>query len=91
VLLTQYFSCDKIENNEMGGAFSTYGERRGVYTLLLRNLRERDHLEAPGANGRIILRRIFKNWLWENGLECSGSRYEQVAGTCKSVMNSPSS
>jgi hypothetical protein len=28
VLLTQYCSGDKIKKNEMGGARSTYGERR---------------------------------------------------------------
>ena len=27
-----------------------------------RNLRERDHLEDPGLDGRIILRWIFKRW-----------------------------
>jgi hypothetical protein len=26
------------------------------------NLRERDHLEYPGLDGRIILRWIFKRW-----------------------------
>ena len=26
------------------------------------NLRERDHLENPGVDGRIILRRIFGKW-----------------------------
>jgi hypothetical protein len=25
-------------------------------------LRERSHLENPGVNGRIILRRIFRKW-----------------------------
>ena len=29
------FSCDKIENNKVGGACSTYGERRGIYRVLV--------------------------------------------------------
>jgi hypothetical protein len=32
-------------------------------------LRERDHLEDPGAEGRIILRRIFRKWD-VGGMEC---------------------
>jgi len=36
----------------MGGACSTYGG----------NLRERDDLEDPGLDGRIILRWIFRKW-----------------------------
>jgi hypothetical protein len=47
--LHQIRSGDKIEN-EMGGARSTYGERREMYTgFWWRNLRERDHLEDPGV------------------------------------------
>jgi hypothetical protein len=41
------------------------GERRGVYRVLVGNLRERYHLEHPGVNGRIILRWIFRKWeMW---------------------------
>jgi hypothetical protein len=36
-------------------------ERREVYTGFWQgNLRERDHLEDPGVDGRIILRWIFR-------------------------------
>jgi len=34
-LLTQYCAGDKIEKKEMGGACSAYGDRRGVFTVLL--------------------------------------------------------
>jgi hypothetical protein len=37
-------------------------ERRGVYRVLVENLRERDHLENSGVDGRIILRWIFRKW-----------------------------
>jgi hypothetical protein len=36
------------------------GDSRGIHRVLLRNLRERDHLEVPGLDGRIILRLIFR-------------------------------
>jgi hypothetical protein len=35
VVLAQYFSGYKIENNEMGGACSVYGGRRGIYRILV--------------------------------------------------------
>ena len=38
------------------------GENRGVYRVWLGNLRERDHLEDPGIDGRIILSWIFGKW-----------------------------
>jgi len=51
---------DRIEN-EIGGACSAYGERIEVYTgFWWGNLREREHLEDSGIDGRIILRWIFR-------------------------------
>jgi hypothetical protein len=34
-ILTQCNSGDQIENNDMGGACSTFRERRGVYRVLV--------------------------------------------------------
>jgi len=36
------------------------GERRGVYRVLVGKPEERDHLEDPGVDGRIILRWAFR-------------------------------
>jgi hypothetical protein len=41
----------------MGGAFSKYGgEVRGIHCFWWGNLKERDRLEDPGIDGRIILK-----------------------------------
>ena len=53
-----------------------YVDRRGVCRGLGGNLREREHLEDPGVDGRIILRLIFSEWdvgVW-NGLELAQDR-----------------
>jgi len=38
------------------------GERGDVTGFWWGNLRERDHLEEPGVDERITLRRIFRKW-----------------------------
>jgi len=57
----------------MGGACSTYGERRGVYKVLVGKPEEKNYLGDPGVDGRIILRWIFKMWDVGHGLDRSGS------------------
>jgi hypothetical protein len=47
----------------------------------LENLKERDHLEEPGVDGRIVLRWIFRKWNEGYGLDWSGSGKGQVVGT----------
>ena len=50
------------------------GERRGVYRVLVRKP-EGDHFRYPGVDGRIILRRIFREWdvgVW------AGSRWFRI-------------
>ena len=52
----------------MGGICSTYGgEERSVQGFGGKTMRERDHLEDPGIDWRIILKLIFKKW--EVGIE----------------------
>jgi hypothetical protein len=47
----------------MGGTCGTYGrQERCINRIFVGGLREGDHLEDPGVDVRIILRRIFKKW-----------------------------
>jgi hypothetical protein len=48
------------------------GEKRGIYRILVGNLKERDHLGDQGIHWRIMLRGIFRKWnvgVW-TGLSC---------------------
>jgi hypothetical protein len=75
--------CDQIEN-VIGGACSTYGERRVTDRLWWGNLRDRDHSENPGVDGRIILRWSFRKWdAGGHGLDKSSSGQGQAACSCK--------
>jgi hypothetical protein len=42
------------------GHVARMGERRGAYRTLVGKLREGDHLEDPGVDGRIILKWVFE-------------------------------
>jgi hypothetical protein len=46
----------------MGLASSVYGGREAYAYFWWGNLREKDHLEDIGIDGRIILRWIFRKW-----------------------------
>jgi hypothetical protein len=57
------------------------GEGRCVYRVLVwGNLRERDHWGDPDADGRIILRWIFRKWDAEICTGSSWPRIETVGG-----------
>jgi len=59
----------------MGGACSAYGgEERGIHRVCWRNLWERDHLEDPAVNRRIILR-----WMDLREVEFGGMDWIELA------------
>ena len=47
MLLTEYCAGGKIEKNEMGWAFSAYGEGRGVHRVLVGKSEEKRPLRRP--------------------------------------------
>jgi len=53
-----------IKSRRMGwaGHIAGMGERRDVYRVLVGKHEERYHLEDLGADGRIIIRWIFRKW-----------------------------
>jgi hypothetical protein len=62
VLHTKYILGEQIEKNEMDGACSAYGERRGVYRVLVGKPEGKRPLGIVRRRWRIILRWIFKKW-----------------------------
>jgi len=56
------FRVIKSRRMRWAGHMARMGERRGVYRGLAGNLREQEHLEDSGVDGRIILRCIFRKW-----------------------------
>ena len=64
------------------------GEGRGVYRVLVGNLRERDYLEEPDVYGRIILRWDFRKWVCGsmNWIELAQDR-NSLRALVNAVMN----
>jgi len=52
----------EIENNEMGETCNMYGERRGVYRVLVGRPEGKRPLGRPRCRWGIILRCIFRKW-----------------------------
>jgi hypothetical protein len=52
----------KSRRMRLAGHVAHLGERRVLYRVLVGKPEERDRLEEPGIDGKIILRRILRKW-----------------------------
>jgi hypothetical protein len=57
----------------MGGVCSTYGGRRGTYTVVVGRYEGKEPLGKPRRRWEQILKIIFKKWNRAHGLNSSGS------------------
>jgi hypothetical protein len=63
VVVTNYYSGDRIKEDNMGGACGMYEGRREPHVEFRQgNLKERDHLEDKGVDERMVLNWIL-NWM----------------------------
>jgi hypothetical protein len=58
-------------------------EEEGDVWSMWEDLRVRNHLEVPGADGRIILKWTSRSEMGRRGLDCIGSVYGHVTGACE--------
>jgi hypothetical protein len=63
----------KSKSIRWAGYVAGMGERLGAYRSFVGELRERDHLEILGVEGREIFKIYFEELGWRHGLEWSGS------------------
>src|SRR5215510_5829237 len=74
----------KSRRMRWAGHVMRMGEERGLYSVLVGNVRERDHWGDPGIDGRIILRLIFRKWdvgVW------TGFSWLRIQALVNAVMN----
>jgi hypothetical protein len=69
VLLPQYYSGDQNERNEMSGACSRYGVRRGVYRILVEKPVGKRPLGRPGSGWEYNITMDFSKWGGRHGLD----------------------
>ena len=59
----------KLRGIRWVGSVANMGVRRGTYGVWVGNLTERDKLEDPGVDWRIILRQVFMKWMGMNWID----------------------
>jgi hypothetical protein len=62
VFITRYYSCDELKKNEMSGSCGMCG--RGDCRVLVGKPEGKRPLGRLGTEWRIMLKCIFKTWMW---------------------------
>ena len=75
---------NKLRKIRWAGFIASMGERRDLYRFLVGKLRERDHLEDPGIDGRIILKKDIQEVGCGDMTGSSWLRMVTDGGNCES-------
>jgi hypothetical protein len=67
--LAKYYSGNQIEKNEMGGACSTYGEKRDAYRILVGRPERRRPLGRLRRRWEDNIKMDLEEVGWEHGLD----------------------
>jgi hypothetical protein len=82
-------SGDNIEKNEMGGACSAYGVRRGVYRILVGKPEEKSPLGRPRRRWEDNIKMVLQKVGWGGGMDWIGltQDWDRWRGLVNAVMN----
>jgi hypothetical protein len=84
VYINTHCSGDKIEKNEMGGACSAYGERRGTYSVLVVKTEGKRQLGRPRRRRKVNINMDLQE------VECGDTDWIEMAqdrGRWRALVN----
>ena len=87
VLLTRYYSGDKIKMTGIGRACRTYGDERKCIVFWREDVREGKNLEDTGLDGKVILKYFFEKWNVEMDWVDLAQDRDRLRAVVNAVMN----
>jgi hypothetical protein len=87
VLLTKYYSGNKIKKDEMGAACNTYGERIGAYRVLVGRPEGGKSLERPRRRWEDNIKIDLQEVGWDKDCIDVAQERDKLRGFVNAAMN----